>query len=94
VRGVYAKKALPAGTALTAGDLYLAVPLLQGQISCRELMNGEVLLNAVEPDKPIMFTNIDSPYSANSELATAIARRGIDPRPPEGAPTVSIVRKG
>ena len=94
VRGVYARRPLAAGTALTANDLYLAVPLQQGQISCRELMSGEVLLNAVEPDQPIMFTNIDSPYSANSELATTIANRGIDPRPPESAPPVSLVKKG
>jgi hypothetical protein len=56
-------------------------------------MSGEILLRAVEADGPVMFTNIDSPYTANSELATTIARRGIDPRPPESAPPVSIVRK-
>jgi N-acetylneuraminate synthase len=47
VRGVYAVRDLPSGHVLTDKDVYLAVPLLKGQISCRELMSGEVLRNAV-----------------------------------------------
>ncbi len=78
VRGVYAKRPLPAGTALTADDVYMAIPLQRGQISCRELMRGEVLLKAVDPDQPIMFSSIDSPYGTNSELAHMINNRGID----------------
>ncbi len=38
VRGVYAKRDLPAGHKLTDDDVYLAVPLQKGQISCREFM--------------------------------------------------------
>ena len=47
VRGVYAARDLPAGHALSDEDVYLAIPLQKGQISCRELMRGEVLLQDV-----------------------------------------------
>src|SRR6185312_7262539 len=50
VRGVYLRNDLPAGHVLTDDDVYLAIPLLQGQISCRELMRGEVLLHAIQKD--------------------------------------------
>ncbi len=91
VRGVYAKHTLPAGTAVTEADLYMAIPLQQGQISCRELMRGEVLLHAVEKDQPIMFSNIDSPYAANSDLANIIRRRGIKPSGSQEIPIARLV---
>jgi len=79
VRGVYAKHHLPAGHVLEEEDIYLAIPLQKGQISCRELMRGEILLDSVQQDDPIMFRNIESPYSENSSLAKLIEARGIDP---------------
>ncbi|MDR2365453.1 MAG: N-acetylneuraminate synthase family protein [Zoogloeaceae bacterium] len=77
VRGVYAKKNLLAGHALTEADVYLAIPLLKGQISCRELMRGEVLLRDVAADQPILIDDIDSPYAENPELKALIYGRGI-----------------
>ena len=77
VRGVYAKTDLPEGHVLQDRDVYLAIPLLQGQISCRELMRGEVLRQAVRADEPIMIDSIDSPYSFISSLRELIYRRGI-----------------
>jgi len=94
VRGVYAKRDLPAGHVLTDADLYLAIPLQRGQISCRELMKGEVLMNPVPKDGPIQFANIDSPYTANSELRKTIENRGIDPLPPETAQQPRLVKPG
>jgi len=88
VRGVYAKRDLPAGHILTDDSVYLAVPLQKGQISCREMMSGEVLMNAVSKDGAIAFTNIDSPYGADSQLAKMIEQRGIDPTPEEPSRTV------
>ncbi len=85
VRGVYAKRDLPAGHALTDSDVYLAVPLLKNQISCRELMRGEKLTAPVAADAPINFPDIESPYSADSELGRMIAKRGLDPTPPADA---------
>ena len=79
VRGVYAKHDLPAGTALTDEDVYLAIPLLKGQISCRELMRGEVLLQPVKQDAPLIIDYIDSPYSCSEELKKTIYDRGLDP---------------
>ena len=84
VRGVYVKKDLPAGHKLTDSDVYLAVPLLQGQISCRELMKGEVLLHAITTDKPVMIDDIDSPYAKNAELKSIVYTRGLDPKAPAG----------
>lgn len=77
VRGVYAKKDLPAGHALTINDVYLAIPLQKGQISCREMMQGEVMIKPVGKDKPIMIEMIDSPFADNTDLLKIIYARGL-----------------
>jgi len=77
VRGVYARCDLPQGRTLTGDDYYLAVPLQKGQISCRELMHGEVLLTDVKAHAPIMIDNIDSPYAGNDSLKAIIYQRGL-----------------
>jgi sialic acid synthase SpsE len=79
VRGVYAKYDLPAGARLSAENVFLAIPLLKGQMSCRELMNDEVLMTGVEAGKPVMFDSLDSPYAHDTELAVMIRARGYDP---------------
>jgi N-acetylneuraminate synthase len=84
VRGVFAKHHLPQGHCITPADIYLAVPLLQGQISCRELMNGEVLQREIKADEPIKIDDIDSPYASNEELKATIYKRGLDPSSPKG----------
>jgi sialic acid synthase SpsE len=91
VRGVYAKRDLPAGHVLQHEDLvedvYLAIPLQKGQVSCREIMSGEVLLQPVRKDAPILIDMIDSPYSGNETLKAAIYARGLDPATPKVNPT-------
>ena len=77
VRGVYAKRDLAEGHVIGDDDVYLAIPLLQGQISCRELMSGEVLLSPVPKDAPIMIDDIDSPYASIPSLRQLIYRRGL-----------------
>ena len=77
VRGVYAARDLPAGHVIADSDVYLSIPLLQGQISCRELMRGEVLLKAVKADSSIDITDIDSPYADNKSLQSMIMTRGL-----------------
>ena len=81
VRGVYAKTDLPEGHILSDEDVYLAIPLQKGQISCRELMRGEVLLKPIRKDEPIQIDAIDSPYSSIGSLKATIYSRGIDPTP-------------
>lgn len=78
VRGVYAKADLPEGHRLADNDVYLAVPLQKGQLSCRELMRGEMLLKAIKKDAPIKIDNIESPYSQIPSLRKLIYDRGID----------------
>lgn len=77
VRGVYAKRDLPQGHSLIDDDVYLAIPLQKGQISCRELMRGELLLKPCAKDKPITIEMIDSPYANNEVLKKLIYERGI-----------------
>jgi N-acetylneuraminate synthase len=77
VRGVYARRDLPAGHALADDDVYLAIPLQRGQISCRELMRGEVLLRPVKEDEPILIDILDVPYAKVESLKAQIYRRGL-----------------
>ncbi len=80
VRGVYAKRDLPVGHVLQDADVYLAIPLQQGQISCRELMRGEVILKATPKDQPILIDAIDSPYANIPSLTDLIYHRGLAPK--------------
>lgn len=77
VRGVYAKRDLPAGHALGRDDYYLAVPLQKGQMSCRELMDGEVLTREIKCDAPLLVEAFDSPYATNEQLRAKIDSRGL-----------------
>ena len=77
VRGVYARWDLPKGHKLTDEDIYLAIPLQKGQISCRELMRGEVLLTDIKKDEPVLISQIDSPYAHNKALKDLIDKRGL-----------------
>lgn len=72
---------LPIGHVLQDADIYLAIPLQQGQISCRELMRGEVIRKAVPKDQPIMIDAIDSPYANIPSLTDLIYHRGLAPQP-------------
>jgi len=80
VRGVYAKRDLPPGHVLQDADVYLAIPLQQGQISCRELMRGEVIRKTVSKDQPVMIDAIDSPYANIPSLTELIYHRGLAPK--------------
>ena len=81
VRGVYAKRDLAAGHVLQDADVYLAIPLQQGQISCRELMRGEVIRKPVAKDQAVMIDAIDSPYANIPSLTELIYHRGLPAQP-------------
>jgi N-acetylneuraminate synthase len=77
VRGVYATRDLKAGEIINDADVYLAVPLQKGQLSCRELMRGERLLVNIPKDQPLRIEQVDTPYAHNEELKQMILERGI-----------------
>lgn len=81
VRGVYARYELEPGYVFNKDnierDFYLAIPLRKGQLSCREVMNGEKLLNGIKADEPLTINHIDGPYSENEGLRNLILDRGL-----------------
>jgi len=81
VRGVYAKRDLPAGYEIhhrnLNRDFYLAIPLRKGQLSCREILSGQQIIAAVDKDKPLMIDDVDSPYSRNTSMREQIYQRGL-----------------
>jgi N-acetylneuraminate synthase len=81
VRGVYALTDIEPGYAFHpdsfASDFYLAIPLLKGQLSCREIMNGELLTKPIKANEPLTIEHIDGPYSEDSYLKNLILKRGI-----------------
>ena len=77
VRGVYAKRDLPAGHELGWDDVFFAVPLLKGQISVREFTSGEILRAPMAADHPIALREIDSDYANDLGLQRLVESRGI-----------------
>jgi sialic acid synthase SpsE len=77
VRGVYARYDMPKGYRIHDDDVYLAVPLQKGQISCRELIAGEPLTRDVKADDPIQIGDFDTPYAKNPQLRRRILDRGL-----------------
>jgi len=81
VRGVYAKRNLEKGYLFNAEtfskDFYLAIPLLKGQLSCREIMNGERLTKSIKANESLSIGHIDGPYAENQILKELILKRGI-----------------
>jgi N-acetylneuraminate synthase len=80
VRGAYAKHDLEPGYVLNADtfskDFYLAIPLLKGQLSCREVMNGEKLTKSIKANEALSIEHIDGPYAENATLKELILKRG------------------
>ena len=80
VRGAYAKRNLEPGYVFSKDtfvrDFYLAIPLLKGQLSCREVMNGEQLTQGIDADQPLTIDHIDGPYNSTPGLRDLILQRG------------------
>lgn len=81
VRGIYAKKDIQKGYIVKNEEFeeyfYLAVPLHKGQLSVREIKNGEVFTHDVKKDEKILIDYIDSPYAKVESLKKLIYDRGI-----------------
>lgn len=58
-------------------DFYLAIPLQNGQLSCREVMNGEKLSAPLAQDQAVMIDVSDSPYARVDSLKQEIYKRGL-----------------
>ncbi|MDR3532115.1 MAG: N-acetylneuraminate synthase family protein [Rhodopila sp.] len=81
VRGVYARRELPAGYRITSEtferDFYLAIPLRRGQLSCRERLGGVVLARGVEADGALHLDSVDWPEPVDEARWSLIMKRGI-----------------
>ena len=77
VRGVYLKKDLARGSVITEDDIYLAIPLQKGQLSCRELIAGEKIACDIRKDAPLRITDLENPYSQYGILRDMIMQRGL-----------------
>lgn len=81
VRGVYAKHDITPDYQFHKDsftkDFYLAVPLRKGQLSCRELINGEKLIKEIKANQPLTIDHIDGPYNENQSLKDLILNRGL-----------------
>lgn len=82
VRGVYARRPIPVGYVFSsqtfAEDFYLAIPLLKGQLSVREVLNNIQITSEVPKHAPLMIDKINGPYSENKALRESILVRGLD----------------
>jgi len=81
VRGVYARKDLSRGYVFQKDsfekNFYMAVPLQKGQLSAREVLNGEVLVRDIQADGPLMIHDINGPFAETPSLRSQIENRGL-----------------
>jgi len=81
VRGAYARRDLHSGYVFSKEsfekDFYLAVPLHKGQLSCREVLNGQTLMRDIKADDRLTIEDIDGPYNKNESLKKFILNRGL-----------------
>jgi len=81
LRGIYAKHDIKKGTTIDSRNFselfYLAIPLQQGQLSCREIINGIEIIEDIKSDKPLTVDHISGPYNTEKELKEMIMNRGF-----------------
>lgn len=76
LRGVYLKRDVNEGELLTFEDVYFAIPLQKGQISCNEFNQSERVTVSIQKDSPLLISKITSSYK-NESLENEIERRGL-----------------
>lgn len=81
VRGVYARRQIEPGYEFSKHsfeeDFYMAIPLLKGQLSCREIVNGEKLVVGISANEALTINHIDGPYATTPALRESILGRGL-----------------
>lgn len=60
-RGIYAKKSIKVGATINRDQVYFAMPFSSGQISSSRWQDTLVALETIEPDAPIMESQIEFP---------------------------------
>ena len=88
-RGVYAKRDIIKGETLSRDDVYFSVPLLKGQISTREFVEGETATRSIATHEAVNVENIDAPLFRDAELVELIIDRGLEVLPAEPKRAVS-----
>jgi N-acetylneuraminate synthase len=58
-------------------DFQMAVPLLKGQLSTREILNGTKLTRSIKKDEPLTVSDIDGPLNKSESLKNQILNRGV-----------------
>ena len=76
VRGVYAKRDLPKGKVLSFDDVYFAIPVQKGQLSCREFREGEVLTQPIIANEALTVDNTRAEYLTEEKILM-IQNRGL-----------------
>jgi len=93
VRGVFARRDLEPDYVFAKEtflrDFYLAIPLQKGQISCREVINGEKLISPLKKDAALTIDHVDGPYNENSTLRGFIMNRGLEAGTPPSTVAVT-----
>lgn len=81
VRGVYARRDLEPGYEFNSNtftkDFYLAVPLRKGQLSSREILNGQKLTGPIKAREALSIDHVDGPYAESDYLRQFILERGF-----------------
>jgi sialic acid synthase SpsE len=81
VRGIYVKKAVPAGHVIdsaTFSEFFrLNIPLQKGQLSTREVLNGMRITKQLEVGAPLTVNDVDGPYATTESLRQFILNRGL-----------------
>ena len=82
VRGIYAKKDVKKNTIINSNNFdeyfYLAIPLRKGQLSVKEVINGNKILNDIKINDPVTINDVDGILHDNNRLKNIILDRGID----------------
>ena len=63
--------------ARTLSGIFPRHPLNKGQLSCREVMNGEKLIAPIKAREPLTISHIDGPYNEISSLRNLTHELGV-----------------
>ncbi|NBV99325.1 MAG: N-acetylneuraminic acid synthase [Proteobacteria bacterium] len=81
VRGAFAKGETPAGLTITRDNFfdyfYLSIPLHKGQLSCREVMNQELIVKPLKANEPLTLEHISGNSIVNPDMKLLILNRGL-----------------